>query len=430
MSINYVRNANGLGASDINISFAENQGGDTLVAVFAATAASADFVDPSIASSELVDLIGNIWTLIYSEVNNENMTFGTYNALAIYVCNRCIDSLIGTQLLMPTELQPVHVTATWSNGFEFATTFAEFIFDVVNFIPSTVLNAPYTITVGPTTTKDLLIAGVFDSHINAVLSFEPPSVPPDTFKSLPTVGTHATHCALAWDVSLNSDAVVANVFPQANDVFMFVLAMTGSNSAGKSSSKALTFSINKGPLPVPPKEGRAIATVQIDCTQQLVIPPPINYPEYAICETGLSAPTGFVVCEFDLEHLFQGSGLSEVRTLCAWCRPMFSPTNNGQRDDSPGGNIYPQPAILTNKITLQTILLGSNAAQTSTFDSESYGEFLILPFPGNKNGLKYRFIAPQSSLINPQGKYNLQFLNFEVMGAIESAAGLLSTVQS
>jgi hypothetical protein len=212
----------------------------------------------------------------------------------------------------------------------------------------------------------------------------------------------------------------------ATDVFAFTLVLGGSNSTSGPNAQTLSFSINKGPEPSFPKEGRAIATVQIDCTQQIVTPWPIDYPEFAMYSDANSETVGAIVLEFDLEHLFQGSGLSEVRTLMVWSRPDFNAINLPHREDgfdSETNTLFPNLALLTNKVTLQTVMLGAQAASGNYGVS---GEYQILPFPGNKNGLKYRFICPQFSLIAPIGKFTLQFLNFEVMGAIDSYAGILS----
>jgi hypothetical protein len=173
--------------------------------------------------------------------------------------------------------------------------------------------------------------------------------------------------------------------------------------------------------------------VQIDCTQQLIRGLPINYPEYANFGDGLGQtfPNGFIVCEFDLEHLFQGAGLSEVRTLAYWARPGFSLQASGNREDAglepeEGGSAI-MAALLTNKTTLQTIALGGSCEQQyGGSPNSTSAEFGIVPFPANKNSLKYRFIAPQGSIDFALGKYTLQFMNFEVMGSIVStgAAGV------
>src|ERR1035437_6216633 len=421
MSITFVRTANGIGASDTNVSFDHNNGGDTLIAVFASVAASGDFTDPSIASSILTDLLGNTWNLVYSTVNAVSSVWANYSAIAIYVCQRCIDSGLGVQLAMPTELQPVDVAASWSNGVEFYTTFANIVLNVANYLNDVTSNIPYDMTVGPTAQEDILIACAFNYDLVAGVEpyFENISAPGYTFTRLPMLGTLSSFASWAFDASKNSTAVLRNTFPAVVNFFGGVFSLSGSNPQGKSSTAALVFSINKGPNPVVLPEGRAIATVQIDCTQQPIVLPPIDYPEYAYYPNGASNPYGFVVCEFDLEHLFQGSGLSEVRTIMAFSRPGFN-YDGVHRQDLPNSDetAYMFAAMITNKVTLQTIMLGINPAQNSG-PGVNDSSYLIMPYPGNKGGLKYRFIAPQYSDV-PFGKYILQFLNFEVHGACDS----------
>ena len=210
------------------------------------------------------------------------------------------------------------------------------------------------------------------------------------------------------------------------DNFGFLILLEGGNATGGPNAQTLVFSINKGPEPIIPKEGRAVATVQIDCTQQSITPWPVDYPEFAIYPTDDDNAVGAVVLHFDLEHLFQGAGLSECRTLIAWSRPAFNFQNSPHRTDGVyQGAGFPSPALLTNTTTLQTVMLGGQAAAQSSVVG-SYGTYQIIPFPANKNALKYRFINPQPVLGAPIGKFILQFLNFEVMGAVESATGVLS----
>jgi hypothetical protein len=207
----------------------------------------------------------------------------------------------------------------------------------------------------------------------------------------------------------------------------------------------LTFSINKGPDPIIPKEGRAIATVQIDCTQQgsHLFGIPIDYPEYAYYgdTPAGNQVAGFVVIEFDLEHLFQGSGLSEVRTLMGWCRPNFTNYQAGSgdpfhREDLPFGqtevNVY-YAAMLTNLTTLQTVILGRTGTEVgngsgSAAGGHSFGSHFVLPFPGNKHSLKYRFICPQGDPNQLKGKFTLQFCNFEINSAIISPEALIASI--
>jgi hypothetical protein len=133
--------------------------------------------------------------------------------------------------------------------------------------------------------------------------------------------------------------------------------------------------------------------------------------------------------------LFQGSGLSEVRSLLAWSRPGFSFTTDSnsvqhrQDIDQFGSGIQAVAfsALLTNKTTLQTVSLGEQALGETSIVAAA---FVSIPFPANHNALKFRFICPQVDPINPRGKFTLQFCNFEVPPFYQNVPSFLSLTSS
>jgi hypothetical protein len=406
-NLTLVRQALGPDATKLVVSFAENNVGDTLVAVFAAVAASGDFAPPD---AVLNDSNGNPWNLAYSQINQSSIVSGNFTAVAVYVCNRCAASPTVNDLNIPVELIPGDVLETWSYGAEFLTTYATLEFQSQVFQASE--SANFTLDLGDILTNNrLLMGGTFSSNAGSTTTFFSTTLT----ALVPNVNTDGEVGYL-----LNPGAVQVPTLSHVNvagptpDAFAFLLLFTGTNSTGGSAAQTLTFSINKGPLPEPPREGRAIATVQVDCSQQPVVSA-VNFPELCFLDvTELNDVAGFTVCQFDLEHLFQGSGLSEVRSLMYSARPTFHLTSEGREDVSPS-NTFLFPAIITNTTTLQTLTLGDQAALDYNNDIQGcYYQTGVLSFPANKHSLKYRFICPQFDANAPCGKYILQFCNFEV----------------
>lgn len=430
-------------ASDLELTFSENNGGDTLVAVFAATSSAPDFVTPP---NTIVDSMGNVYTLVaYDNSVVAAPVSGAYTAQYIYMCQKCLQST-GDVLLTPPAIETPGNIELWAAAFELQCLFATLTvatdtsggsatrFDEGNGTDAISLSALVPETYNGGVAQDtFFIGGIFDSGLNAFIGGSVTN-PPDTATTVRTVQTvdaaptDSSALVGVFEIPIPSSyvpnfktVVIDGTLASATDAFGFMLGFVGSGATGGGAATTLTFSLNKGPEPIIPIEGRAIATVQIDCTQQAgkVVALPIDYPEYACYGDVTSDPTAFVVLEFDLEHLFQGSGLSELRTLMAWSRPAFRSTNSGQppREDVPltGGNLSNFPALLTNTTTLQTVVLGSGAVQFSA-DGHDYGDSIIVPFPANKHSLKFRFIAPQTTanVDSPIGKYTLQFCNWEV----------------
>jgi hypothetical protein len=423
MAITLVRTATGPDQASLTVSFSENDGGDFLVAIFA----SVDLTgDASVPPATLTDTIGNVWNLVFSAIAVAGGASLLFNNTAVYVSNRCIATGSTNDFTMPIELRPPDVQATWSNGYEVAAPFALLTADVSGSF--TGLAEGGVIDLTTTGAQDLMIAGVFDSSLTASVVGILSSNPVPSLKDLGFGGSGASVAGTnlyGWGdfVGAGFTDIIAQL-DSSTDAFGFAVALTGTNAnpAAGGNAQTLVFSINKGPEPIPPKEGRAIATVQIDCTQQPV-QGSVNYPEFALFDAELLTALdveGFTVCEFDLEHLFQGSGLSEVRTLMYWARPDFGfDANTVPQSRQDGGYETSYPSIITNTTTLQTICMGGSVASripggSGTTNGYAVGASAVISFPANKHSLKYRFICPQNTFSNPLGKYNLQFTNFEV----------------
>jgi len=404
------------------ISFAQNDAGDALVAVFGSVNTTGDASNLPVT---IQDAEGNVWKLLYGSLNVKGTVSAQYVNMAVYVCPRCAPS-IGNVLSMPPAMVPADNLLTVSYSAEFTSNYADLLYAQAAVAVDEIAN--FTLDGGDIMNQNLVVALVLDSGLTS----NPQIVAAPDFP-IPLSNTNNSYAGSAYEVSIQSAPLSSLIHVGINgatDAFGVLLVMVGTNAGGGSASQTLTFNLNKGPLPVTPPEGRTIATVIIDCTQQPVKTLPIQYPElemYGNPTAGEIGPAGFVVCEFDLEHLFQGSGLSEVRAISAWCRPAFwyNDSTGTRSDDIPPSPGYFFPALLTNKTTGQTILLGSAAVNAST-DVTVFGSYLVMPFPANKNSLKYRFIQPLYSLV-PYGKYVIQFYNFELPAALESTQGLLSS---
>jgi hypothetical protein len=423
----FVRNAI-QDAAGLSLEFAENNGGDTLFAAFVAVDLLGAFGDPP--PSTLVDSNNNTWTLAVSRFNRP-AAIANFISWAIYYCEKCQNSsgantLDGTTVFTDSG----SVLSVWVIGVEFFTPFANITFDTYDEIDgSSSTDASISYTQG--VDDALILCGVFDADLNtftAGVMANPPNTPTTSRNEQVAVSAIANSNGIfgAFETLIaNNPQDLQMSIASATDAFSFAASFGGTNATGGSAAETLTFSLNKGPDPTIPIEGRAIATVQIDCTQQLshLFTAPIDFPEYANYGDIDNSPKAFVVIDFDLEHLFQGSGLSQVRTLMAWSRPQFVAIGGvPPREDSADMDAIPFfPALLTNLTTLQTVVLGGSAVRYNNGSDvadgqKSYGESLIYPFPANKHSLKYRFIAPQNqNAANiPIGKYTLQFCNWEI----------------
>lgn len=389
-------------------------GGASLVAVFASTATSNDFTT---LPATIQDSNGFIYNLMFTETGANDLA--GFNCVALYVCpsTPAFDSGV---LTMPVSMQPGDVLNTYAVGSMIAGGNASYSLGGHQY--ATGQTGDFVLDAGVNTGYALVLGASFDAASVGQAAMTSPAPLPETGSNAPYIFWGFGDAFSTHEIDQQTNVAVT----AGMDVFAFYLMLNTSNSTGGSNAQKLIFSINKGPLPIPPKEGRAIATVQIDCTQQLVQPLPINFPEYAYFGDFSNAfPEGFVLCEFDLEHLFQGAGLSEVRTLMAWSRPNFN-LHETNREDVSNSSDVTFPAFITNVVTLQTIALGISASGISD-NSDANGSYLIMPYPANKNALKYRFICPQANAGNPIGKFTLQFLNFEVMGAWDSGAAIMFT---
>lgn len=415
------------GGTATTVAYVTNNAGDALIAIFAASATTGDFVQPPMT---ILDAANNMWYLKYSNINVTTGVGNPFVALALYACDRCVQS-IGNSISMPTELTPVDVLTTWTSGAEYQYTFASLSFAVADYESSKSIDFAMQVpipTLGDPPQNPLL----YYLGIGCAFDVALVGTPSITNAGVTSLGVNVPNSCVGFNqfnttLIIDSSGVVIAVNGSTN-VFGVFVALIGSNATGGGNSTTLVFSINKGPNPQLPPEGRAIATVEIDCTQQPVHTLPANYAEYVFNPINGEAPEGYTLCEFDLSVLFQGSGLSEVRTLTAWSRPGFNYDGTNRQDNAGGSASSEQafivfPALLTNTVTMQTIALGENAAlSNNVYSGVSFGQFCTLPFPGNKNSLKYRFICPQYYSNNPVGKFTLQFYNFELLGSVDSNA--------
>ena len=441
----FVRNATfiGTGSGGIELLYESgNSPGDTLIAVFAAVSASADFTAPA---PTLTASNGNLYVLESFSINILSTVETTYGAIAIYVCRKVTETAYSS-LQAPPQFITSDSVGIYAVGVELFSTFSQFEFDSVFY------QATGGDTFSQDTTQaqadDICVSGIFDYEVfsNFVAGTLTASATGDT----PATNSIATQTftGIASNVANGSGVLnISETFgPQdidgtiagVPDIFGFALFMSATHAGGGSAAETLTFSINKGPDPLIPKEGRAIATVQIDCTQQQshFFDLPIDYPEYAYYgDFSDNVVEGAVVIEFDLEHLFQGSGLSEVRSILVWARPNFmqyqeTDTSPMNREDVPFGivetNIY-FAAMLTNTTTLQTVTLGSTYSEASleSGSAKALASYAVIQFPANKHSLKYRFICPQGDAGQLKGKYTVQFCNFEVVGSIVANESLI-----
>jgi hypothetical protein len=429
MAFTLVRTATGPDQDSTTVSFSENDGGDFLIALFATVGSSND---GGAAPSSLTDTNGNVWDLLAWQ-NGIPIADGNDAAFAVYITGRVPASPTTNDLSFPAQLLDSVVLATWSNGIEISAPYFSLAQDTNVFFNETASGD--TVAVALSTLNEAIVSGIWDASLNTSTAGVLSSSPTPSMKNLGFGGAGASiadsNLYGFGDFSGQDSTNIESSLDDATSTFGISVALVGSNTNPNAGGAAqtLTFGINKGPDPVVLKEGRAIATVQIDCTQQPV-QGSVNYPEFALFDPDLMSGLGiegFTVCEFDLEHLFQGSGLSEVRSLMYWARPAFgidSATNPVSRED--GGYETAYPAMITNTTTLQTISMGGSVANRTPFDGANSGYVTgangVISFPANKHSLKYRFICPQANASNPLGKFNLQFTNFEVPPTPEQGA--------
>jgi hypothetical protein len=193
----------------------------------------------------------------------------------------------------------------------------------------------------------------------------------------------------------------------ATDVFGMLLILQGSNNQGQSAQGSAAFWISKGPNPTVPNEGRAIATVEIDCTNMEVKPLPLNFDEFSSNDE--SDLVGAVVVEFDLQRLNMslGRGFSDCKALSFFYRPAYQ---NGEDFILPN---KPYPAFITNLTTRQTVPTWGNDLEAGNSDDRASWSHGVAPFLCNVGAMKVRVLIPQG-MTPPSGKLTLQFYNFDV----------------
>jgi hypothetical protein len=390
----------GSGSGANSVTMTDQNAGDCLLAVMASIATTEDFTD---LPAQIQDTIGNTYNLMYTN-KGHNTTADVYNCVALYVCPRA-NGNGGYILDMPSNMQPADVLHTWMYILELETSFANQVFDAAGYEAHETANFVLA-TSTPNGSDDAVIAFVADAGLtaNPVLS---------TYtNSLDTFGDADNSWGWQEDSILNGNETpsIDVLINGATDAFGFIVAMEGTNSTGGSAQGTAAFWISKGPNPVVPNEGRAIATVEIDCTNMQIIPLPLMYDEFSSDNT--NELTGAVVVEFDLQRLNMslGKGLSDCKVLSFYYRPTY---NDGEDLNAGFPNVF--PAFVTNLTTRQTVicwgindgLAGNNTGSVNVIHQG------VVPFLANVNGMKVRVLIPQATS-TPNGKLTLQFLNFDV----------------
>jgi hypothetical protein len=307
---------------------------------------------------------------------------------------------------------------------------------------------PTSLTVGPITTTqtpDLLVTFCANNNSSSTIPSPPTGylgggtvtgnnmVIASAYLLNASAGSHSATWNLTNSGSSTNVSLVAlkGQFTTSPETMGMLFRLAANNFAGGSASSSLAFNIRKAPEPIVPKEGRAIATVQIDATQITHTPlsaQALAYPEITFDNqiTPTNGWQSFAIAEFDLEHITnRGQGLSEVRGLIAVSRPMFQIDVVGNATDFPGSAGYNMGhglALLTNVSTLQCAILGSAAMswQQSLNSQGAPIETMHLAYPASKGGMKFRLILLcdqyplQGGGTTGIGKYTLNFTNYEL----------------
>lgn len=413
--------------------------GDAGVIVIMAVAATADFGDVATNSPQIRDDANNVYQLAYSQINVSETVSGVFLAVAVYICASLGASATPVTFTIPADLQPGDLVTSMVYGMEFEQSFNQYTFDVAAVALNELANFNISAGVVPNGATDLCLCFAIDGSLSNTGDM---GFTGGTFNLGEQIATHpggptdGASSILAFkeaSVSLGTQNLVGSiVVGSANGVNAWILGIRATQAAG-SAGKQLTFQISKGPDPKTLPEGRAIATVMIDGSQQtfnnIVTPPGINFPEFSYFPVGVlplvsEAWTQWWSTEFDLESVGpQGSRMSEVRSVISVSRPCFGVDQAGQRSDIPGAPGYQQPfalAFLTNLTTMQTLVLGAQ----SLFWHEAFNpasamtETVIQPMPANQGGMKFRFLVVKEQTPRPDnagcGKWILNFTNFEV----------------
>lgn len=382
----------------LTIQFDENNGGDLLVVILGAYTTSGDF--PAMTSDSITDDAGNTYTLVATFPDGSTNTPPT-PALGIFVAQNCV--VFDTNVVHSEVIDPGDITLGFMCGFEFKINAGHIDFDAVT--SDTFGNGGGLFTLDYSGKDDLIIG--FCSASDAFTTEMNYTVNNATQPSL------TTQSYAAWQeasVALNTGLARSQVtYAGAETAFAMMLGFSLSNAVEGPGTGGITIRVNKAPKYHPPEEGRAVATVTIDCSSLPVSQPPITYPEFSMLGSIGDAQVATVL-EFDLEHVSnQGSGLTEVRHLAAWCRPGFQ---NGSDGGLNGSNL----CLLTNTTTMQTVMLNPTP-NTGQDSSSQFVKSILTPFVANKGGMKFRFICLQPSALDTFGKYTIDFFNFDLHGA-------------
>lgn len=403
--VNFVGQDNAAIRTATTATYETNVAGDTLVVVMAARSIGGIVGPPE---SQVFDSAGNTYDLVYFAAED---IVGGKPAIAMYVNSNCVANIAPNVVDIDSIFTPVDVTFSIIFGFEFQCGFSTLTFDNASVVNGTGPLAFDIIT--PIHGSETLVIG-FAMSDNGITTL-------DMQASGGNLTGFAGNITAGWEefnasISVNYPNQISPVDRMTTTTTgvssVFVVALTGANNVGGSGQKYAVVQMIKGPIPTPPREGRAMAMTQIDCTQFVMQPLPIEFPELVLLEGfGIKGAT---VVDLDLEHITQGSGLSEVRSVIVYSRPAYAFDGSGSNPSdvsfSDDRTIY--GAILTNTTSLISYVVGGGdalAAQNQIFIGTQ-----VFPFPASKNSLKFRFIVPQGSDTNQIGKYTLVFCNFEI----------------
>lgn len=374
-----------------------NNGGDLLIAFMAGLSASADFPTPP---DHIVDTAGNTYKLAFFSPD-QSTAAEPIPAFAIFVCDSSTVTSPGNQVSSPF---------TWSEIAD-VTQLTVYLYEYKTMFPNIALDTSQVTAFGPgggivnldqSGDDDLVFGYGFATQADGtvLLTYTNENQIVGNFEFF---GWREASNALETD-----DIAVDVTYTGATSASVIVVAFLGTNNTGASAQGSATLRMFPGPKPIVPLEHRAMAMVQIDCTQLQVRALPCNYPE--LTTSNSSEFQGFTLVELDLEHITQGSGLTSVHHIHAYSRPDYS-------GDDFGEIVRSFPAFLTNVSTLQTYMLGANACEIVA--NGTGFEHQVLPFSVSKNALKFRVIVPQSALNAPVGKFTIIFFNYDLQGAAQ-----------
>lgn len=206
--------------------------------------------------------------------------------------------------------------------------------------------------------------------------------------------------------------------------------LSGISIAFGAGSNAVQVLAHAAPKPIVLPENRQSVTLIVDATQltfQEITSAGIVLPEFVYFPLTDTPPASsprwwsYATVEFDVEQMGSvARPLSEVRYLIATSRPFYGPDDQGREQDNPNASLPTVGgppcgiALLTNMSTLQSINLGGLAV-SQNFPATM--EIQHVAVPCGKGAMKFRMLCLQNDSAlsgGGQGKYTLQFLNYDL----------------